>query len=83
METKSKNFIQDIFCCFKGKKKDKIENDQNSDGDRPSTINGRKNKPKIVYNEEEYLEKSIKARANWSRLRIHVKAMKHSYNWMK
>ena len=31
-ETKSKNLIQDVICCFKRLKKEKIE-DENSDGE--------------------------------------------------
>jgi hypothetical protein len=40
--------MHDIFCCFKGKKKDKIEEEHHLEGELVLTVNGRKNKPLII-----------------------------------
>tara|TARA_B110001450_G_C17157201_1_gene293712 strand:- start:183 stop:353 length:171 start_codon:yes stop_codon:yes gene_type:complete len=54
-DTKSKSFIKDVFCCFKRFKREKIEDDL-SEGEAASTINRRKNMPKLIkidFDEEE------------------------------
>ena len=52
MEPKTKNYLEDIICCLKLRKKKDKDEDENSEG---ASDNGRKNKPVVYLDEEEEL----------------------------